>query len=66
VHNLGNESKRLQRTRSESFDKQQGSKFTQLLVVRHREHGPKTFEIDILPANVMMSGHREFSEFRKS
>jgi hypothetical protein len=65
VDNLGNESKRLKRTRSESFDKQQGSKVTQLLAVRNREHGSKTLEIDILLANVMMSGHREFAKFRK-
>jgi len=65
VHNLGNESKRLKRARAESFDKQQGSKVTQLLVMRDREHGSKTLEIDILRANVMMSGHREFAKVRK-
>jgi hypothetical protein len=53
VYNLGNESQRLKSARSKSFDKQQGSKVTQLLLVRDREHGSKTFEIDILRANVM-------------
>ena len=65
MHNLGNQGQRLQRARSKPFDKQQGGKVAQFLLVRNREHGSQPFEIDILRADVVMRGHGEFANFGK-
>src|SRR5258706_3358227 len=59
MDDFGDQRERLKGARTELLQKQQFSEIAQIAFISNREHGAKTFQVDISRADIMISGHTQ-------